>query len=127
MKRAIFLESARRPDLSMPRVFPTRQVGFVQSCPCWLDEFVRQCSPMDMLNPLIARLKVANLAQVAAKADVSRKTLDRVKTGNYLPTLNTVKKITDALDAMKVRVPRSKVRARAPEERAESATADAQE
>jgi len=82
---------------------------------------------MDTITALTARLAVANLAEVAVKADVSRKTLDRIRSGINSPTLRTVTKINKALDELKVKVPKVvKVRARSPEERSESATADAQ-
>jgi DNA-binding phage protein len=82
---------------------------------------------MDTLTSLINRLQVANLVEVAREADVSRKTLDRIRSRENSPTLATVSKINSALD--KLRIPKKpkgvNPSARAPEERAESATAGA--
>ncbi len=83
---------------------------------------------MDMITTLNARLAIANLAEVAVKADVARKTLDRIRSGANSPTLRTVTKINKALDELKVRAPKGvSPKSRAPEERVESATAGAQE
>ena len=57
---------------------------------------------MDMLQPLIDRLKSADLAKVAEKADVSRKTLVRIMGRSNSPTFETAEKIVKALDTLKV-------------------------
>lgn len=57
---------------------------------------------MDMLQPLIDRLMVADLSKVAGRADVSRKTLTRIRDRANSPTLATVGKILKALDELKV-------------------------
>ncbi|MBB3193973.1 helix-turn-helix domain-containing protein [Roseateles terrae] len=76
---------------------------------------------MDMITSLTARLAAANLAELASRADVSRKTLERILSGTNSPTLRTVGKINRALDEMKVKAPRVvKVKSRPPEEIAES-------
>lgn len=74
---------------------------------------------MDMLQPLIDRLKAADLAKVAEKADVSRKTLVRIMERSNSPTFETAGKIVKALDTLKV-PRRPKVAAQAAEERAEA-------
>lgn len=57
---------------------------------------------MDMLQPLIDRLMVADLAKVAERADVSRKTLLRIINRSNSPTIKTAESISAALDALKV-------------------------
>lgn len=57
---------------------------------------------MDMLDPLIERLKRADLNQVAEAADVSRKTLARIMARKNSPTVRTASKISTALDTLKV-------------------------
>ena len=67
---------------------------------------------MDMLEPLIERLKRSDLKQVAESADVSRKTLARIMARENSPTFSTASKITAALDALKVpKSPRRKAEA----------------
>lgn len=79
-----------------------------------------------MITSLTARLAAANLAELASRADVSRKTLERILSGANSPTLRTVGKINRALDEMKVKAPRAvKVQSRPPEEIAESAGREA--
>ena len=78
---------------------------------------------MDILQPLIDRLKVADLAKVAELADVSRKTLVRIMARDNSPTFTTVGKIGKALDTLKV--PRRPKVAAKPAEEADEAKAEA--
>lgn len=58
---------------------------------------------MDMLQPLIERLRLADLSQVAAKAALSRRTLVRICDRTNSPTFDTAEKIVAALDALGVK------------------------
>lgn len=71
---------------------------------------------MDMLQPIIDRLETADLNKVAAKADVSRKTLVRIIDRSNSPTFETAEKIVKALDSLGVK----KVRRRSREEQLEA-------
>lgn len=70
---------------------------------------------MDMLQPLIERLKLADLNQVAAKAELSRRTLARICSRTNSPTFDTAEKIVAALDALGVKKVKPKPQA-APEQ-----------
>lgn len=83
---------------------------------------------MRNLQELREDLLKANVEAVAAQSGVATKTIYRIRwSPEYRPSIQTVEQINSALDRLKGKAAKTvKVRARAPEERAESATADAQ-